>query len=123
MKRSILKVSVVAAVAVPALLLAANAQAHAHLVNANPAENAAVASPRAIDLQFSEKLEPKFSGVELMKADGAAVAIASGVPANDAKSIHAVPKAALAPGSYMVMWHVVSADGHKTKGQYNFTVK
>ena len=32
-------------------------------------------------------------------------------------------KEALAPGGYMVRWHVVSADGHRMKGQYNFTVK
>ncbi|MBX9334482.1 copper resistance protein CopC, partial [Serratia marcescens] len=25
-------------------------------------------------------------------------------------------------GKYNVSWHVVSVDGHKTKGQYSFTV-
>jgi methionine-rich copper-binding protein CopC len=123
MKLSTMKISVLAAIAAPALLFASGAQAHAHLVKASPAENAAVAAPSAIHLQFSERLEPKFSGVELMKADGAAVPVASQVPAKDTKSIHAVPKAALAPSAYMVMWHIVSADGHKMKGQYNFTVK
>ena len=39
------------------------------------------------------------------------------------KAIDAPPKAALAPGAYMVMWRVLSADGHKMKGQYSFTVK
>jgi methionine-rich copper-binding protein CopC len=29
----------------------------------------------------------------------------------------------LPPGEYTVAWHVVSVDGHKTKGQYTFSVK
>ncbi|EFF0775469.1 hypothetical protein CCF12_004236, partial [Escherichia albertii] len=29
----------------------------------------------------------------------------------------------LKPGTYTVNWHVVSVDGHKTKGQYTFSVK
>ncbi|HIH4669070.1 TPA: copper resistance protein CopC [Citrobacter amalonaticus] len=29
----------------------------------------------------------------------------------------------LKPGQYTVNWHVVSVDGHKTKGQYTFSVK
>ncbi|WP_204279170.1 copper resistance protein CopC, partial [Enterobacter asburiae] len=29
----------------------------------------------------------------------------------------------LSPGEYTVAWHVVSVDGHKTKGQYTFSVK
>ncbi|MDU5691430.1 MAG: copper resistance protein CopC, partial [Citrobacter freundii] len=29
----------------------------------------------------------------------------------------------LEAGKYTVDWHVVSVDGHKTKGQYTFSVK
>ena len=29
----------------------------------------------------------------------------------------------LTPGTYQVDWHVVSVDGHKTKGSYHFSVK
>ena len=108
------------AAAASVLLFASAADAHTHLVKANPAANATVAPPKVLHLEFSEKLEPKFSGVELMKADGAAVAVTSTAAG---KAIDAAPKAALAPGGYMVMWHVVSTDGHKMKGQYNFTVK
>jgi methionine-rich copper-binding protein CopC len=109
----------VAAVAAPALL-ASGAQAHAHLQKANPAENAAVAAPKQIHLEFSERLEPKLSAVELMKADGTAVAVTS---KTEGKAIDGALAAPLAPGGYMVMWHVISADGHKMKGQYNFTVR
>ena len=104
----------------PLLLAATGAQAHAHLVKAAPAENATVAAPQTLNLQFSEKLEGKFSGADLMKADGTPVAVKS--TAAD-KAITAVPAQPLTPGAYMVMWHVVSTDGHKMKGQYDFTVQ
>ena len=108
------------ALAAPMLLAAFSAQAHAHLVEAVPAENASVASTRALQLQFSEKLEPKFSGLELTKAGGAAVPVVSKAAG---KTIRATAKAALAPGDYRVIWRVVSTDGHRMKGHYDFTVK
>lgn len=114
------RAAAIVAVATPLLLMAFGAQAHAHLVRATPAPNSAVHSPIALHLQYSEKLEPKFSGASVMKADGKAVA--AGVKVS-ARAMDVTPKAALTPGGYMVMWHVVSADGHRIKGQYNFTVK
>ena len=109
--------------AAAALLTAATgAQAHAHLVKATPAANAVVAAPKNLCLTFSEKLEPKFSGVDLMTADGKPVALKASVAAKDHKTLTAAPAAPLAPGSYMVMWHVVSADGHRMKGDFSFTV-
>ncbi|MEO6338754.1 MAG: copper homeostasis periplasmic binding protein CopC [Caulobacteraceae bacterium] len=101
------------------LLTATQASAHAHLVTSTPAKDASVAAPKQLALSFSEKLEPKFSGIELMKADGAKVVVTSTVAG---KAMSATPKAPLAPGSYMVMWHVVSTDGHRMKGDYAFTV-
>jgi copper resistance protein C len=120
MKSPLPRLAAVAAVAAPLLLAASAAAAHAHLEKASPAANATVAAPKTIHLEFSEKLEPKFSGVELVKADGAAVAVTSKAAG---KAIDAAPKAALIPGAYKVMWHVVSGDGHKMKGQYSFTVR
>lgn len=113
------------ALAAAAALLAAatGAQAHAHLVKATPAANAVVATPKNLCLTFSEKLEPKFSGLDLMKADGQPVAVKSSVAAKDRKTITATLAAPLAPGGYMVMWHVVSADGHRMKGDFSFIVR
>lgn len=110
-----------AAAAAGALVLAASiAQAHTHLVKASPAQNAAVAAPTAIRLEFSERLEPKFSGVALTKADGEKVAVVSRA---SGRTIEARPKAPLGRGGYKVMWRVVSSDGHKMTGQYDFTVR
>lgn len=102
------------------LLEASAAQAHAHLVKSNPAQDSATAPTKSLHLVFSERLEPKFSAIELMKADGAAVPVSSKAKG---KAIDGTLPAPLAAGGYMVMWHVVSGDGHKIKGQYNFTVK
>ena len=113
-----------AGLATSALLLGAGAaQAHAHLVKADPKEDAKVGSPPKIHLQFSEALEPKLSGVDLMKADGSYLPVDSVVGEKDRKVIEAAPKNPLAAGTYMVMWHAVSKDGHRTNGSYNFTVR
>ena len=111
------------AVAVAGLAAAATqADAHARLVGATPAANASTPSPRTLTLRFSEKLEPKFSGAELMRADGTSVPVKAQV-GKDRKTIVADVPGKLAPGAYMVMWHVVSADGHRMKGDFNFTVR
>jgi methionine-rich copper-binding protein CopC len=105
----------------PALLVGSGASAHAKLVKANPAAASTVGAPPTLELQFSEKLEPKFSGVELMTLKGDDVPVTSAV---SDKTVTVTPKAPLKPGAYMVMWKAVAADdGHKTKGDYNFVVK
>ena len=123
MNRSVRTAAALAAT--PLLLLGASqAQAHAHLAKAAPAANATVAAPAAIQLQFNEKLAPKFSGVQLMRNDtGANVEVVSAVAPKDPKTLQARPKAPLKPGEYMVMWFAVGPDGHRMTGDYNFTVK
>jgi methionine-rich copper-binding protein CopC len=110
---------IAAAAALLTLLAATGAQAHAHLVKSAPAADAAGAAPKTIHLEFSEALEPKFSKAELVKA-GAPVAAGS---VAKGKAIDVAPKAALTPGAYQVLWSVLSADGHKSKGDYSFAVK
>ena len=104
-------------------LTAVPALAHPKLAVATPAANAVTTAPKTISLRLTEKLEPKFSGVEVMKADGTAVPVVSMVGGKDGKTIEARMKGKLAPGKYMVMWHAVAADGHRVKGDYNFTVR
>lgn len=106
-----------------ALAVAAPAVAHPALKTATPAANAVVAAPSRLQLQFSEKLEPKFTGVELMKADGTPVPVKATVGGADGKTVLAPIAGKLAPGQYMVMWHAVAGDGHRIKGDYNFTVR
>nr|WP_287856957.1 CopC domain-containing protein YobA [Klebsiella sp.] len=106
-------------------LTAAGAFAHAHLQQQLPAANAEVnASPQALTLSFSEGIETQFSGVTLTGPQQKTVALGKLIHDEDNKSQLTVPvEQALTPGEYTVDWHVVSVDGHKTKGQYTFTVK
>jgi len=104
--------------------LASPAFAHAHLKAATPAAGGSVATaPSELDLDFSEDLNLKFSGVAVKRADGASVETGAASLAKDNTRLVVPLKAPLAPGVYAVEWHALSADGHKTKGSYHFTVE
>lgn len=99
--------------------------AHAHLKHQYPAADANVtAAPQALTLNFSEGIEPKFSGVKVAGSQQQAVKIgAVKRNDNDKTQLIAPIEQALTPGEYTVEWHVVSVDGHKTQGSYRFSVK
>jgi hypothetical protein len=99
--------------------------AHAHLKHQYPAADAAVtAAPQALTLDFSEGIEPNFSGVIVTGPQEAKVKTGA-VKRNekDSKQLIVPLEESLKPGDYSVDWHVVSVDGHKTKGNYRFSVK
>jgi len=79
-------------------------------------------APRSVRLWFSEPLEPAFSRVRVVDAAGKDVDAAdSHVDASDAKVLVAsLP--ALAPGTYRVVWRVVSVDTHVTAGDFTFDI-
>lgn len=112
-------------VAFAGLLTAAGALAHAHLQQQIPAAGAQLAaSPQTLTLSFSEGIEPAFSGVTVTGPQQHAVATGKLTRSADIPAQVTVPVAeTLPPGEYTVAWHVVSVDGHKTKGQYTFSVK
>lgn len=99
--------------------------AHAHLKGQFPAANAEVtAAPQALTLNFSEGVEPKFSGVDIMGEQQQIIRTgAVKRNENDNKQMIVPLEQPLTPGHYTVNWHVVSVDGHKTRGQYVFSVK
>lgn len=101
------------------------ALAHAHLKHQYPAADAAVtAAPQALTLNFSEGIEPKFSGVSITGDKQQIVKTGAVKRAENDNTQLIVPlEQALTPGTYSVDWHVVSVDGHKTKGSYHFSVK
>lgn len=111
------------------VFVAGDAFAHAHLVRAEPAAQSVAAQPPAmLDLYFTEGVEPAFSRAELYRVgdDGATTRIETGKPAvdpADGKHLSESVQGALAPGRYTVKWQALATDGHKTQGQYDFTVK
>ncbi len=108
-----------------ALLLAPSAAfAHAKLEKATPAPGATIASAKEIRLEFSEAVEPRFSGVTLTGPGGEAIGLgAPAVEAGDQGVLIAPIAKALAPGAYTVHWRAVSVDTHHTQGSFQFTVK
>jgi len=106
-----------------AALVANVADAHARLQSAMPTVNAIVPSPKTIMLHFNEKLAPKMSGFEVTMADGMKVDVA---PAVDSSGLMltAPVKTTLMAGTYTVTWHAVTTDdGHRTTGEFSFTVR
>lgn len=114
-----------AAALVLAVAFSPAALAHAHLKSQYPAANGNVeASPQALTLTFSEDIEPAFSGVEILGSGQKAMPTAEVERAPQQHNQLIVPlEKPLSSGSYQVNWHVLSVDGHKTKGSYTFSVK
>jgi methionine-rich copper-binding protein CopC len=100
---------------------AGEASAHAELERAQPPVGATVAAaPAEVSLWFTEQVEPAFSGVEVRDAGGRRV------DKGDARLSPGDPKrltvglGPIGPGTYKVLWHVVSVDTHRTVGDFTF---
>lgn len=106
------------------LALSSQAFAHAHLESVTPADKATIATaPKEIDLTFTEGLELKFSGVDVVGPEKEKVKIGTPTLSKDAKALTIPLDATLKPGTYTVDWHALSVDGHKSKGSTSFTIK
>jgi methionine-rich copper-binding protein CopC len=112
--------TVLAALAVFAVPMLAHA--HAQLDRADPPVGGTVAAPpRAVSLTFTEAVEPAFSTIRVEDASGARMD--QGKPqAGAGRNSLRVNLKPLAPGSYKVIWKVLSVDTHKTEGSFTFQV-
>ncbi|EAS0615718.1 copper homeostasis periplasmic binding protein CopC [Salmonella enterica] len=105
--------------------LSTPALAHARLKSAEPAAGSTVEStPGQLTLHFTEALEPTFSTVSVTDSQGETVKTQKAVIGDADKSALIIPlEDTLPSGKYTVDWHAVAVDGHKTQGDYTFTVK
>lgn len=98
--------------------------AHAFPDHSEPRVGATVtASPAMVRIWFDSELEPAFSTIFVQ--DGKSKRVDKGDGHVDS-SDHTLLEAglpALRPGCYRVYWSVVARDGHRTTGDYSFTVK
>ena len=102
---------------------ATSVSAHARLEASEPKASSVLAqAPQRIRLQFNEAIEPAFSKVALMNVQGTEIAVKA-IPDNDNHKALAVTLPALRAGDYRVHWTAMGHDGHKTKGEFSFTVK
>ncbi len=80
-------------------------------------------SPAQVRIWFDGDLEPAFSTLMVHNADGKMVDKKnSRVDTADPKLLQ-VSLPLLPPGTYLAIWNVVARDGHRTNGQFSFTIK
>ena len=107
-----------------ALVLAIHRAAHAHaaLLSSEPAAGSHLtASPDRIRLVFSEAVDPKLATLSIVGDSGKPIVLVVLGDPHDKRAIVGVPPT-LAPGSYHVLWHAVSDDGHPVRGSYVFSI-
>jgi methionine-rich copper-binding protein CopC len=97
------------------------ALAHAHLIKSVPAPASEGPSPHELLLTFTEPLEPTL--VKVAVTSGFNSAGAGPAEVIESGKVLRVPLPALGPATYTVQWDVVSKDGHRTKGTFEFRVK
>ena len=104
-------------------LSGAPALAHAMLDHANPRVGSSQPSgPREVTLWFTQKLEPAFSTIEVRNESGGVVSTGKAqVDRGDPTQLHVAVRP-LSPGTYEVIWHVLSVDTHRTQGDFSFRV-
>jgi methionine-rich copper-binding protein CopC len=110
--------------AVLALTMASPLAAHTRMERSVPAADSTVmVSPPRLVLWFSERLEPAFSKVQVLNAEGKHVDKGDAqVDPDDGRQI-GVSLPELAPGNYRVHWRVLSVDTHVNEGDFTFDVR
>ena len=111
------------ALATLATALSPLAFAHASLVASFPAKGQTLTgSPSEIHLTFNEHVEPRFCRIKLVSNAGKN--FDADRPVADKTTPNAIIAAVpvLKPGTYSARWTAVGSDGHKTRGDFSFTV-
>jgi methionine-rich copper-binding protein CopC len=112
--------------ALAAAVLAASpfASAHARLAASLPAAGQVLdAPPTEIHLTFDEHVEPRYSAIKLVSDQGKNFDCdrPHADPADPMSLVASVP--VLRSGVYRARWTAVGGDGHKTHGDFSFTIK
>ncbi|HGM5880358.1 MAG: copper homeostasis periplasmic binding protein CopC [Stenotrophomonas maltophilia] len=108
------------------LAIAPLALAHPSLVRATPAADASVAPASQIELQFSEKVVPRATRIELSMDHGRmkmAMPTTAQEVSEDGHTLRARFGKPLPAGRYALQWRAVGQDSHPVTGTYRFTVK
>lgn len=101
------------------LWLAATAFAHASLVETIPADNAVLAeSPATFSMTFSEAVSPL--SLKLVGPDGSSVSLERYEPRD--RTLEVEPPSSLVRGTHVLVWRVISEDGHPIGGSVIFSI-
>jgi copper resistance protein C len=100
------------------------ALAHSGLQRAEPpVESTLKRSPKELKLYFSERLEPAYSRARVEDGQGARVDRDDSRVDRSNPLLLRVTLPPLAPGTYTVIWRVLSVDSHITEGRFMFRVE
>jgi copper resistance protein C len=111
-------------VGVATLFPTAVAHAHAFLDHASPAVGSSVpTAPSVVTLWFTQDLEPAFSGLTVTNEAGQRMDLGNAQVPQGAPAELQIGLQPLAPGTYLVSWHIVSVDTHPTEGTFTFEIK
>lgn len=123
-----------------AALTLGSALAHTEVTSVVPAANARVTAPKVVTLTFDEPINLRFSTFKVVPLPAGADAektAAAALARKDDAALRAdtAPKltgmaalvrlplhAGLKPGAYLIVWHILSDDGHPVSGHSVFRV-
>jgi len=98
--------------------------AHAFPEHAEPGAGAWLAAPpHEVLIRFDHMLETSFSSLRVEDAQGHRVDKGRAQAGSDDPHLMKVSLPRLKPGIYQVIWTAVSLDGHRTQGDYLFTIR
>lgn len=104
------------------LATAGPAAAHATLTSTDPVEGSVLPeAPASVTLTFNEAVRLTAQEIAVYDAGGQSVASTARASGGEVTVAIADP-AAMADGTYVVGWYVVSADGHPVSGSLTFSV-
>lgn len=99
------------------------AWAHAFPDHAEPRVGAVITiSPALVRIWFDGVLEPLFSTLQVRDMNGQQVDRGEGHVDESDQTLLEVSLPPLSPGTYRVFWSVIARDGHRTQGDYTFTL-
>lgn len=116
---SVLRFGVVGVFVTAVGVLAVPASAHTELLRSSPAANARVTGVYDVSLTFSDPLRARFVKVQVRGDDGERYEDRAAVV--EGRTVRQ-PVNSLGPGSYTIVYRVVSADGHPVSGRVPFDV-
>lgn len=80
-------------------------------------------APKSVRIWFGGALEKVFSHIRVKDAKGRKISKGNGEVKGKHDTLLEADLPPLSPGKYHVYWSVVALDGHRTMGDFIFTVK
>ncbi len=103
--------------------LSVRASAHGFLERSDPRAEAIVrVAPGQVRLWFTGAIEPAYSHIEVLTAEGQRVDVGASVVDEETRRSLTIAVPNLPPGRYRVRWRVLSVDAHVTEGTFGFRV-